>query len=86
MTFLYIVFKTETYAICYLYLTTISASLNESGIFLGNIQNKYAKPNMFLRLDCPNWKGIYRDSDDLSLYWLRRHHFVEVHEFIPKID
>ena len=40
----------------------------------------------FLRLDCPNWKGIYRDSDDLSLYWLRRHHFVEVHEFIPKID
>ena len=40
----------------------------------------------FLRLDFPNWKGIYRDSDDLSFYWLRRHHFVEVHEFIPKID
>ena len=83
MTFLYIVFKTETYAICYLYLTTISASLNESGIFREiNMQNRIC----FLRLDCPNWKGIYRDSDDLSLYWLRRHHFVEVHEFIPKID
>ena len=70
MTFLYIVFKTETYAICYLYLTTISVSLDE--IF------------STLRLSKLEWN--FRDFDDLSLFWLRRHHFVEVHEFIPKID
>ena len=74
MTFLYIIFKTQTYAICYLYLTTISVNLDESNV----TKNKDKS--------LENWNGIHRDSDDLSLFWLRRHHFVEVHEFIPKID